>query len=935
MRYVRDALGRAAAAEVVERSAIDLTFEQVHEPDRWFSAAEVRALAVASAEVCGDPEVGRRAGERLLLDSFAAGASDFIIARGSVEAAMKTIVALGTKMSTGAKFRVVSSRVGEVIVEGSRRAVGPDHGFFCSFTSGYYSMVPSLFGGFGRVAEPVCQARGDATCRYHLTWSDDPRPGHGRAAPDQSAARAERMLARFEQLQTMASDLVRADDVDAVLEAITERAGLAVQAPKYLLATRAEDSETLQVHHFGFRGADDAHHWARRLLDGELGEHDGILVAPVESPRRHYGLLAAVYDEGAKFSEVDRRFINAYAGHAAAALEVVSSLAGARRDRDSARALLELARELAVVGTSEEITRRLAAAIGGVTACDRASVWLWDDARDEIVLSGDHDRDGAPPNVPGSIRLSPADLPGLADLVARPRAILLQAEAAVAPLRSLFDAAGITSVTLVPIVSHGAFRGVVSGGFRRRLEEGGVTSDLLDRLDGVAHYAATALENAELLEQARYQALHDALTGLPNRSLVEDRAQHALARARRHGGHVGLLFIDLDRFKNVNDSLGHSAGDELISAVATRLARVVRDEDTLGRLGGDEFTVLLPLTSGTDDAARVAERLIHALAAPFVVNGQELFISCSIGIACAPEHGMDYTALMRNADSAMYDAKALGRSTYAVHSATPTFDRRHRLGLESDLHRAIDNEELRVFYQAQVDLGTLAPVGVEALVRWQHPELGLLPPGAFLPLAEESGLIVGIDRWVRRTAFAQGRAWSDAGTPVRIAVNLSTRELASSQLVPQIASELAESGLCPSLVEIEVTDRVVMDDAELPSILDGLRALGVRLAIDDFGTGNSVLGRLQRCHVDTLKIDRSFIQDIADGVDAPVVAALISLAQSLGLSVVAEGVETELQASALRSQECAIAQGFLYSRPVPVDEMTALLGSSTARPSRT
>jgi EAL domain-containing protein (putative c-di-GMP-specific phosphodiesterase class I) len=261
---------------------------------------------------------------------------------------------------------------------------------------------------------------------------------------------------------------------------------------------------------------------------------------------------------------------------------------------------------------------------------------------------------------------------------------------------------------------------------------------------------------------------------------------------------------------------------------------------------------------------------------------------------------------------------------------TSSLDRRQLVELESDLHKAVENDELRVYFQAQTDLHTAQPVGVEALVRWQHPQFGLLPPGAFLPMAEESGLIVAIDRWVRRTAFAQGRAWLDAGAPMRIAVNLSTRELTSPALVPQLASELAESGLPAGLVEVEITDRIVMNDADLPEILADLRSLGVRLAIDDFGTGNSVLGRLQRCRVDTLKIDRSFVQDIAPGADAPVVQALVSLAHSLGLDVVAEGVETEEQAAVLRDYGCGIAQGFLYSRPVPADQMTAVLTEGAA-----
>ncbi len=365
----------------------------------------------------------------------------------------------------------------------------------------------------------------------------------------------------------------------------------------------------------------------------------------------------------------------------------------------------------------------------------------------------------------------------------------------------------------------------------------------------------------------QHESLHDRLTGLFNRALAEDRGRLAFALAARSGKSVGLLFVDLDRFKIVNDTLGHNAGDDLICQVARRMVDCMRATDTLARLGGDEFVVVLPEVSGVEVAVEVADRLIEVLRRPFKVMGHELFISCSVGVACSPGDGLDYQSLMLHADGAMYAAEANGRNAFAVQAPGLQEPRRRQLDLESQLHKAVENDELRVLYQPQMDLTTMRMVGVEALVRWQHPTLGLLGPDRFLPLAEESGMIVAIDAWVRRTAFRQAAAWSRECNPRR-------------------------------------------------------------LAIDDFGTGTSVLGRLHSSPVDTLKIDRSFVRAMAeDTPEAPLVRAIIALAHSLNLIVVAEGVETVAQARVLRRYGCEMAQGFLYSRPVCAQDIDRLTGS--------
>jgi diguanylate cyclase (GGDEF)-like protein len=414
------------------------------------------------------------------------------------------------------------------------------------------------------------------------------------------------------------------------------------------------------------------------------------------------------------------------------------------------------------------------------------------------------------------------------------------------------------------------------------------------------------------------------MTGLPNRALIEDRVDAALRRADRDGRWPRLLFIDLDRFKNVNDTLGHRAGDALIRQAALRLGANLRSSDTLGRLGGDEFVVLLESCATSTAAEQTAERLGVAMQAPFTIEGHELYISCSIGIAEAPAHGVTYEQLLQHADVAMFDAKSRGRGTFAVYAPPRSGPRRERLDLDTRLHRAVDNGELVVLYQPQFDLETLEIVGAEALVRWDHPGLGRLTPDQFLPLAEESGLIVDIDRWVRAEAFAQAARWQKSGLDWRVAVNLSTRELQKKDVASRIGAEVEAAGIAPGAVEIEVTDRVVLSEEALADVVGGFREIGLRVAIDDFGTGTSILGRLRSCVIDTLKIDRSFVSEIGTAGGDTILRALVPLGRSLDLTVVAEGIETPEQAALLRGLGCPIGQGYLFSRPVEPTMLTTL-----------
>ena len=425
----------------------------------------------------------------------------------------------------------------------------------------------------------------------------------------------------------------------------------------------------------------------------------------------------------------------------------------------------------------------------------------------------------------------------------------------------------------------------------------------------------------------RTLAFNDALTGLANRTLLRDRAGVALAAAKRQATTVAMLFLDLDQFKTINDSLGHAAGDEVLRRVAERLTEGLRGADTVGRLGGDEFLVVLP-EGNERGATRVAQKILPALMAPIAVGGHQLGVSSSIGVAIFPKDGETFDELLRNADTAMYRAKNAGRNTYRFFAPEMNAAVLERLTLENALRQALPQRELTLHYQPQYDLLSEQLIGMEALVRWNHPRLGLVPPARFIPLAEDTGLIADIGAWVLLEACRQNRQWHDpAARSVAVAVNVSIRQFALCDLVAVVDRTLAATGLPAELLELEITESCVMqDEARVIAVLSALRARGVGVALDDFGTGHSSLACLRRLPITKLKLDRRFVLDLAHNAhDRLVAAAVIRLGQSLGISVLAEGVETVEQLDILRQLGADDVQGFLFSRPLPADTMTSIL----------
>ena len=425
-----------------------------------------------------------------------------------------------------------------------------------------------------------------------------------------------------------------------------------------------------------------------------------------------------------------------------------------------------------------------------------------------------------------------------------------------------------------------------------------------------------------------YLAQHDSLTNLPNRMLLNDRLTEAISLARRHGRKLALLFLDLDRFKHVNDSLGHAVGDRLLKIVAQRLVACVRSSDTVSRQGGDEFVILLTEVAHVQDAAVSADKILLALRAPYLIDQHELHLTASVGIVTHPDDGADAETLLRNADFAMYHAKDSGRDNYQFFKPDMNMRALERQFLENGLRHAVERDELTLHYQPKMDLVTGTIVGAEALVRWLHPQRGLVPPAQFIPIAEECGFIAPIGQWVLREACREAKVWQDAGLPrMRLAINVSAVELRAKDFVASVRAILEETGFPPQQLDLELTETFLMQDSKpTAAVLAALKDMGIGLALDDFGTGYSSLSYLKRFPIDTLKIDRSFVRDLAtDPDDAGIVRAVIGMGKSLHLRVVAEGVETREQLSFLKAQSCPEGQGYYFSQPMAGAEFTRLV----------
>lgn len=746
-----------------------------------------------------------------------------------------------------------------------------------------------------------------------------------------------------------AADVVAGGDLPALLGTIAARAAAAAGASRYLFVVGHGAGQAPLVHQAGLDDT-EAVALARELLaSGGPGSGGARLVVDVATARRIYGRLAAYYPLGEDPPPGAHRILTLHAHCAAAAVELATASGATRRSEETAEALVRFSAALSRAGSIADVAQSLADAVRPLARCERSSVLLWDPFEQRLVLQAwspagrsAGDVGTAPDGEPGA-----AGAAGAGHRTGRPYEVT-GASAAVVPvlslsrqvtvvdagtgepaLRGLLERTGARCAVLVPLFSDEEFVGVaVAEHLAPPATDPRADAALLARLRGVADLAVVALQSTWLLEQMGPLAWHDSLTGLPNRRLLEHRAHRALEQTRQAGEATSMFFVDLDRFKRVNDTYGHATGDALIRQVAQRLREVVRRQDTVARLGGDEFAVVLP---GLDDASSVREmagRMLEALRVPYRVDGNELHTSASIGIAVCPDHGEDYDELLIHADAAMYRSKGLGRDTFTMYAPDAGPGGTGPAPLEPDIHHAVERGELFLVYQPTVDLRTNRVVGLEALVRWRHPERGVLEPGEFLALAEESEAIIGIDEFVLQEVARQVREWLDAGaSPVRVSINASRRDLVHPRFADTVLAALRAHRLPPDLLEIEITEEMAPDDdGVLWATVDRLRSAGVRFAMDDFGAGSSSLQQLASLPVRTLKIDRSLVQLVGPADElGPLASAIIAAAAELGMECVAEGVETLRQRQSLLQRGCTTAQGYLYGRPLPPDGVRRLL----------
>jgi diguanylate cyclase (GGDEF)-like protein len=963
VKYVRDRTGDDGVARTMAQCGETRPVAVLEDLRSWSAHDETVAMLSAASEVTGDREIARHVGEEMLRQHDGTDVANLLRSLGSPAELLRNVTAAAAKFTTVSSIEPLEVGDAHAVVQARTRPGFVRHPYLCEFTKGLLSQVPVLFGLVPAVVtETECQARGGRFCLYSVAWEarqwssfvDERSSLYTMAWGQQGVVEAQseldvdeetriaqlegqlrKMGQQLEEVFSTAADLLSMEDLSELLASITRRAAGAVNAPRYILVVQTAPDEPLHLHQHGFND-EEAARLAEELWAPDPDDVGGSrLIVEIASSRQRYGRLAAIYPPGMRFMAREREIFSLYANYAATALDLVTS----RRSHATARALLDFSRSLSRVGTTDEVSQTLADTIPAVAGCQTSSVMLWDPVDDRLVLKARSVGDGEAVADTGgdepAFTVSTDDTPVLESLMGSRDLVVLDDSIEDAFLRTIMEQNGTSVSVLTPLFSDDEFLGVVTADFvSAPTKDPRIDSDLHERLRALADHALTAFQNARLLEQVGHLAWHDALTGLPNRRLLEDRVDQELERAKRVGEPATMFFVDLDRFKKVNDTLGHAAGDELIRQVTQRLRDVVRRQDTVARLGGDEFAVLFPGLADPPGIRHLADRMLESLHQPYMIEGAEVYTSASIGIAMYPEHGDTYDELLSHADEAMYQAKARGRNAFTVFSAAAPDEQDLSTDgqLEADLHHAIERGEMFVLYQPYIDLNTNEVVGAEALVRWRHPVRGVIEPRVFIPRAEESHLILEIDGFVIGEAIRQMRAWMDEGLPLmRVSVNVSGRDLMDDGFADFVIATLDRHGVPADRFEVEITERVAVDeDGVMRSTADKLRQHGVRFSIDDFGTGASSLQQVATFPVSTLKIDQTFVQILGPTDEQNTLAsAIIGMADRLGLECVAEGVETSQQSRVLLQRGCTTAQGFFFSPPLLPGDLHRLLQAST------
>jgi diguanylate cyclase (GGDEF)-like protein len=921
--HIRDHAPAGSVDDLLRRAGETRSVDELTDDTTWSSYDEFRHLLEAAAAVLGGPE--------RLVDIGESAA----IAAGSMPETIEALQGLGSPAALFAALEDGQSGITTIldtqteerdpttwVIRNKFKPGFEPFAEFCAFSTGLNSMSPRIFGFTDvDVVEETCTRRGDEYCATVIHWN----------ASDEQArqiaflqTRCELLERRLEGFQRTVADLVSAEDLETTLSRVVDACARAIRAPAFVLALREMPWSVRRVYAEGIddeRAADIA---ARVLDPGAGGTLPGVTVE-VSSTQRHYGTIFAADPDGSVMRH-EVVVLEAYARLAATALDSATSLEEARRQAQTARAQAALSATLAEIASTGEMVANLARAVPAIVDCDRAAFAFTDEAKGTARIVATH---GYDPRT--ATMLLDLEVPFENELIDTMRFYTL--DAAPPHLHDLMVANGLVAMAAVSVAIEGATAGSLIAAVTERPERLAPTAELDERLRGLAGLASTALRNTRLVEQIRHQALHDSLTGLPNRALILDRVEQMLSRARRNRTPCAALFIDLDGFKKVNDTFGHDVGDRLLENVAARLTATLRESDTIGRLGGDEFVVLLEESSLDAGPELVAERIREVMRMPFTVRGvghTTLSVSTSIGIAAGDRSSA--ADLLRDADVALYQAKAEGKDRFVLFHADMQTAVQDRMLLEMELREALEaGDQLFLEYQPIFNLRDKSMTGVEALVRWRNPIRGVLQPDSFIPIAEETGLVVPLGRWVLNEACLQGARWTAEGTQLQMSVNLSGRQLDSDQVIDDVRTAVLASGVDPSTLTLEITETVLMRDATATAArLAQLKELGVHLAIDDFGTGYSSLAHLQQFPVDALKIDQSFIARIAESPEsAALIRTLVQLGKTLGLETVAEGIEEHVQLRSLQRESCDTGQGFLFARPLDAGAVSALFASAS------
>lgn len=921
--FLRSWGGEAAVDQLLRVADVGFTAAELEDPSRWYSYATRIRLFEAATQVTGDPDVTFAIGATAPENGLAPTVILLLQAVGTPAQIIRQLPAAVTKFSTTSTMEVLELGRTHASLR-FRLHEGYTHSRLdCRYAQGLLSNIPTLCGlPPATIDHRACESDGAPACIYEVHWRRRSRlpwrRGYDRDTVDELRALREQL----QTLQTDAADLVSSDDLDTTLRRITERAAAAVIAPGYVLAARPAEGTTPLIRSAGLDPV-TADRVAQQLLAGER-LHEQAVAVEVRTARRSYGHLAAIYGPDQQSMAHEAALLAAYANHVAAALELVLSRDASRRDAARARELVALAGRLSRARDEQAVADAVIEAIRTIVGTSRATVLRWDAGTGQLEALACSGLSEAQSAALFASRLRPDDTPELARMLARHEPTTLHLNGQSPALDQLLAAVGSRAAIAMPLLAGDQLLGVATASTRDEVPAGWPDADTMGRVRGIADQAASAMYNTRLLSQIRHQATHDGLTGLPNRAmfmaLLRERIDAACAVDDTC---TGVLFCDLDGFKDVNDRHGHATGDELLRQVSARLRAVLRGGDTVARLSGDEFALLVTSIGVDAVAGEVGRRVADGFAEPFKVDGHELRISASIGVAVQRDTD-DADRLLQRADAAMYVAKRRGRNQIAFADDGAPVQLSARSSGE-ELRRALAAGAFELHYQPIVALepgpngaGTRI-VGHEALARWRHPELGLLAPASFIPLAERHGSVVDLDLWAIATAVRTAAAWRDEAADWHVAVNVAAQTLVDPRLGGAVRQALAEADLEAERLTLEIVESRALTD--LPGVteqLTFLRRLGVRTALDDFGTGFSTLTWLQRLPIDQIKLDRSFVAALDEDPDAgSLIVGVLALARALGHDVIAEGVEHETQLDTLRRVGCGLVQGYWFARPTP------------------